>query len=65
MRSDFVSGKFRHTFLKLTEALLHAYGTRKSARMNALFTQLGAYIVSNERELETYEKLWEDYVFSN
>ena len=65
IRSDFAEGKFRQTFLKLTEILLHAYGTRKSSRMNALFTRLGASIVSCERELDTYEKLWEDYVSSN
>lgn len=64
-QSDFAAGKFRHTFLKLAEILLHAYGTRKSSRMNALFTQLGAYIVSCEREIDTCEELWEDYVSSH
>lgn len=39
--SDFADDAFQDTFIKLSDAMLHIYGTSRSARLNAILTHLG------------------------
>lgn len=56
--SDFADDAFQNTFIKLADAMLHIYGTSKSARLNAILTHLGGWILDKKETIALYEHQW-------
>lgn len=56
--SDFGDDSFEDTLIKVTEALLHVYGTDRSSTLTALITCLGGWILNGAEKVHDYEKKW-------
>jgi len=55
---DFSDDSFLKSFIKVSDAFLHSYGTSKSDKLNALLTRLGGWILENSELLNQYESEW-------
>lgn len=57
---DFKSDSFNKTLVFYCETMLHIFGSSKSARLNAILTELGKYFIENASEIAQYRKEWEE-----
>ncbi len=57
---DFETDRFNKTLVFYSETMLHIFGSSKSARLNAILTNLGRFFIENAAAIAKYRKEWED-----
>ena len=57
---DFEEKAFPATLLKLSEDILQIYGSSRSAKYNAIFTNLGEYLLRGSMVIDKAQQAWEE-----
>lgn len=60
--SDFTRGKFRDSFVKLSDIILHTFGTSRSETLNAVLTEFGSWCIENRTFLRQQEERWDQII---